>query len=79
MCGCGLTGVTKEVDDEVMVGESSSTASNVSKFHGESGGESGDDIGDSSHDDGDSESFNNSTAASGAETFDNVVITYARH
>jgi len=79
MCVCGLTGVTEEVDDEVMEGESSSTASNESKFRGERGGESSDDMGDSSHDDGDSESFNNSTAASGAETFDNVVITYAQH
>ena len=32
MCACGLTGVTEEVNDEVMVGESSSTASNEYKF-----------------------------------------------
>jgi len=46
-----------------MVGESSSMASNESKFCGERGG-----VGDLSHNDGDSESFNNSTAASSAET-----------
>jgi len=46
------------------------------KFRGERGGEPDDNKGDLA---GDSKSFNNSTAASGAETFDNMVITYVRH